>query len=134
MKTVTRESLSNIENYKEIFDIEFHHDHEIIEEDNGTIRWKADPNVKAMIGGVGSPVSLNDLWYLMFHTMGLTKNSEEVRKLYRDMGYSLSGYWEIFFWEMNNGQAPEYRKSQLRKKKRKSGKSTSGPAGDGLLG
>jgi hypothetical protein len=48
--------------------------------------------------------------------MGLNKNSEEVRKLYRDMGYSLSGYWEIFFWEVNNEDAPLYRKGKRKKK------------------
>jgi hypothetical protein len=41
--------------------------------------------------------------------MGLGKNDESVRKLYRDMGYSLSGYWEIFYWEMNNEDADQYR-------------------------
>jgi hypothetical protein len=125
MKTVTRESLMDVENYKEIFDIEFDHDHEVIMDENGTIRWKGDPNIQRMIPG---PVNLNDLWYIMFHTMGMTKNSEQVRKLYRDMGYSLSGYWEIFFWKMNNEKAPEYRKSQLRKKKTVSRKATSGSA------
>jgi hypothetical protein len=125
MEIVTRESLMDVENYKEIFDIEFHHNHEVIKDENGTIRWKGDPNIQRMIPG---PVNLNDLWYIMFHSMGMTKNSEQVRKLYRDMGYSLSGYWEIFFWEMNNELAPEYRKSQLRKKKDMSRKATSGSA------
>jgi len=45
---------------------------------------------------------------LMFMKMGLTKNSEPVRKLYRDMGYSLSGYWEIFYWDVNNEEAEDY--------------------------
>jgi hypothetical protein len=46
---------------------------------------------------------------MLFMRMGLTKNSEEVRKLYRDMGYSLSGYWEIFYWDMNNEDAHKYK-------------------------
>lgn len=125
MEIVTRESLMDVENYKEIFDIEFHHNHEVIKDGNGTVRWKADPFIQKMIPGT---MNLNDLWYIMFHSMGLTKNSEQVRKLYRDMGYSLSGYWEIFFWEMNNELSPEYRKSQLRKKKDMSRKATSGSA------
>jgi hypothetical protein len=28
--------------------------------------------------------------------------------MYRDMGYSLYGYWEIFYWEMNNDYAQDY--------------------------
>ena len=36
-------------------------------------------------------------------------NSEMWRKLYRDLGYSLFGYWEIFYWEANNEKAAEYK-------------------------
>jgi hypothetical protein len=112
MTIVTREEASEASaEYKEIFDKEWHHDHEIIRDANGTLRWKQDPKVREIIDkGI-----LNDLWYL-FHTMGLTKNSEEVRKIYRDMGYSLFGYWEIFFWEMNNENAKLYRKGKRKKK------------------
>jgi hypothetical protein len=104
MKTIERKSLYDVEDYQLIFETESHHDHEVIEDEHGTLRWKEDPMVCKIIDkGI-----LNDLWYL-FHTMGLTKNSEEVRKLYRDMGYSLSGYWEIFYWEVNNEDAENYR-------------------------
>ena len=122
---VTREELMDVDSYKEMFDIEFHHNHEIIRDQNGTIRWKGDP---AMANIISKTVNLNDLWYIMFFSMGLTKNSEEVRKLYRDMGYSLSGYWEIFFWEMNNEDADEYKKAQMRKKRAQQRKATSGSA------
>ena len=112
MKTISREEVALIdEDYKLIVDKEWHHDHEIITDDHGTIRWKENPKVREIIDkGI-----LNDLWYL-FHTMGLNKNSEEVRKLYRDMGYSLSGYWEIFYWEVNNEDARLYRKGKRKKK------------------
>ena len=112
MKVISREEAANAsEEYKEILDKEWHHDHEIIEDEQGTFRWKQDPKVREIIDkGI-----LNDLWYL-FHTMELNKNSEEVRKLYRDMGYSLFGYWEIFHWEMNNENAHLYRKGKRKKK------------------
>ncbi len=112
MKVISREEAANAsEEYKEILDKEWHHDHEIIEDEKGTFRWKENPKVSEIIDkGI-----LNDLWYL-FHTMGLNKNSEEVRKLYRDMGYSLFGYWEIFYWEMNNENAHLYRKGKRKKK------------------
>ena len=112
MTIVSREeAAATAEDYKEILDKECHHDHEIIRDDHGTLRWKENPKVREIIDkGI-----LNDLW-LLFHTMGLNKNSEEVRKLYRDMGYSLSGYWEIFFWKVNNEDAPLYRKGKRKKK------------------
>jgi len=110
MKIIDRKDLYDIEDYRLIFETESHHEHEVIEDEHGTLRWKTDPAVRAVIDkGI-----LNDLWVL-FMSMGLTKNSEEVRKLYRDMGYSLSGYWEIFYWDMNNEDAHKYKP---KKKKR----------------
>lgn len=94
----------DVEDYAEIFNNESHHKHRVIEDENGTLRWEEDPVVRRLINNIG----LNDLWVL-FMKMGLTKNSEEMRKLYRDMGYSLSGYWEIFYWEVNNEEAGNYR-------------------------
>ena len=94
----------DVEDYAEIFNSESHHKHRVIEDENGTLRWEEDP----VVGKTLDRVNLNDLW-LLFMKMGLTKNSEPVRKLYRDMGYSLSGYWEIFYWEVNNEEAGDYR-------------------------
>jgi len=105
MKTIKRKDI-DVPDYQEIFEKEAHHKHEIVEDDNGTLRWKQDEKVREILD---KSVNLNDLWYL-FHTMGMDKNSEHVRKLYRDMGYSLSGYWEIFYWEVNNSIAENYRK------------------------
>ena len=110
MKTIERKDLYDIEDYKLIFETESHHEHEVIEDEQGTLRWKSDPTVREVL----DRVNLNDIW-MLFYKMGLTKNSEEVRKLYRDMGYSLSGYWEIFYWEMNNEDARKYKP---KKKKR----------------
>jgi hypothetical protein len=103
MKEIRRQDLMDIEDYAEIFKKESHHVHRVIEDEHGTLRWEADPVVNEIV----DRVNLNDLW-LMFMKMGLTKNSEPVRKLYRDMGYSLSGYWEIFYWDVNNEAAEEY--------------------------
>jgi hypothetical protein len=110
MKEIDRKSLYDIQDYKLIFETESHHEHEVIEDEQGTVRWKVNPAVRAII----DKTNLNDLW-ILFMSMGLTKNSEEVRKLYRDMGYSLSGYWEIFYWDMNNEDAKKYKP---KKKKR----------------
>jgi hypothetical protein len=103
MKEIRRQDLMDIEDYAEIFNKESHHEHRVIEDEHGTLRWEADPTVTKTL----EKINLNDLW-LLFMKMGLTKNSEPVRKLYRDMGYSLSGYWEIFYWEVNNEEAEDY--------------------------
>lgn len=116
----------DVDNYREMFNVEFHHNHEIIRDEQGTVRWKADPRISEMIT---KTVNLNDLWYI-FHTMGLTKNDEKVRKLYRDMGYSLSGYWEIFFWSWNNEDCDKYKKEQMRKKRAHQRKVSSGSTTD----
>ena len=103
MKEIRRQDLMDIEDYAEIFNKESHHAHRVIEDEHGTLRWEEDPVVRKTL----DRVNLNDLW-MLFMKMGLTKNSEPVRKLYRDMGYSLSGYWEIFYWEVNNEDAEDY--------------------------
>jgi len=106
MKIITREEVSSInEGYKEVLDSEVHHNHELILDDHDVIRWKENAHVRKTL----DKINLNDLWVL-FHYMGLNKNSDSVRKLYRDMGYSLFGYWEIFYkterkthWSSANG-------------------------------
>jgi hypothetical protein len=111
MKTIDRKSLYDIPDYKLIFETESHHEHPVIVDEHDTVRWKEDKVVSALLS---NQINLNDLW-ILFRSMGLTKNSEEMRKLYRDMGYSLSGYWEIFYWETNNEDAGKYKQ---KKKKR----------------
>lgn len=48
-----------------------------------------------------------------FSKRGLTKNSEEVRALLRSIGYSLYGYWEIVYWEVNNSDVKSYIPNKL---------------------
>ncbi len=103
MEIVKRENIE-VTFYKQIFKKESHHDHPVVKDESGTLRWQSDPKIENLV----DRMNLNDLW-ILFHHMGLTKNSEEVRKLYRDMGYSLSGYWEVFYWGMNNEDADKYR-------------------------
>lgn len=96
IKEIKREDITD-ETYREILDCETHHNHSIIEDEGGTYRWKKNPRVRELVDKCG----LNELVELLF-SMGYDKNSEVFRKMYRDMGYSLYGYWEIFYWEMNN--------------------------------
>ena len=106
MKIVSIEEASKVsETFKEMLKTERHHNHDIVEV-NGILRWKENKEVRDLVGGQGK-INLNDLWEF-FYVMGLNKNSEFVRDVYRNMGYSLYGFWEIFYWDMNNEIACEY--------------------------
>lgn len=105
MKVITREEAAGkSEVYMIIFDTECHHDHEIVM-DGDVLRWKANPTVRHLID---ERIDLNYLINL-FHQMGYGKNSEVYRKLYRDMGYSLSGYYDVFYWDANNAEYEQYK-------------------------
>jgi len=101
MEIVKREDLP--EDYTEMMAAETHHDHEIVLVGD-VIRWKENPIVNALL----KELSLNFLCPLLGE-LGYGKNSEVYRKLYRDMGYSLSGYWEVFYWDWNNEDCAEYK-------------------------
>lgn len=103
MLFVKREDIDN-ELYQEIFKKETHHNHAILD-DGFRLRWEEDKRVNELIDKMG----LNYLIEL-FYRLGIDKNNEIYRKLYRDMGYSLEGYWEIFYWEVNNPEAHNYKK------------------------
>jgi hypothetical protein len=104
MKIVTRAEVSKTDQYyRLILKTEKHHDHPIIQDEHGVIRWQENKEVRETLQNI----SLNDLIQLLC-LLGYDKNSEVFRKLYRDMGYSLFGYWEIFYWEVNNEEAHKY--------------------------
>lgn len=93
------------EDYKEIILKEWmYHQHPIMVDGNGTLRWKKTLQIDSLISKCG----INEL-FLLLEIVGYGKNSEVYRKLYREMGYSLCGYWEVFYWEMNNEEASEYK-------------------------
>jgi hypothetical protein len=89
--------------YAEMMETETHHEHEIIEDEHGTIRWKEDPFIRRFT----DDCSLNDI-VQGFYAKGNNKNTESYRELYRKIGYSLSGYYDVFYWDMNNELADEY--------------------------
>jgi hypothetical protein len=92
------------DDYSQIMETEKHHSHEIIETESGVLRWKKDPLTDLLVG-CGD---LNDI-IMTLYGKGHDKNSEIYRELYRKMGYSLSGYWEVFYWEANNECAKDYK-------------------------
>lgn len=96
-------SMDDKDNYAEILERESHHDHELLIDDEGKLWWKENPEFVKLKEKIG----LDNLWKL-FESLGYDKNSEVIRNMYRHNGYSLFGYWEIFYWEMNNPIADEY--------------------------
>ena len=46
---------------------------------------------------------LNDLFI-----KGANKNDPRIRELYRWIGYSIFGYWEVFYWDWNNDCVDEW--------------------------
>lgn len=104
METISRDTFKDHELFEEIMRKESHHNHDIVDEGHGP-RWKEDPRVSKLVDDMGG---MNNVVAFMY-SIGLNKNSEEYRKLYRDIGYSIYGYWEIFYWDMNNEDAADYR-------------------------
>ncbi len=102
MTIINREDIKE-DTYREILDVETHHDHLIQKDAAGVLRWVQNDIVRDLV----DKLRLNEIW-LLFSELGLTKNDEILRKMYRDMGYSLFGYWEIFYWEVNNPDAGQY--------------------------
>jgi hypothetical protein len=106
METVSRDQVLETGDihYAAVLFSETHHDHEIIRDDSGVLRWKENHQATRLL----KRVDFNDL-VMLFHSLGYDKNSEVFRKLYRDIGYSLSGYWEVFYWDANNPDYLDYK-------------------------
>ncbi|HTJ52552.1 MAG TPA: hypothetical protein VL443_23995 [Cyclobacteriaceae bacterium] len=101
--------IDSVPEYKKILRNEPHHKHEIIIDDDDVIRWKANPSVRKLI----DDSQLLNEFLVLFNLLGVKKNHELYRKLYRDMGYSLSGYHEIFYWDVNNPFCDDYKANAL---------------------
>lgn len=101
MQIIEREDLPS--EYQEMMKTEQHHNHKIIKDDKGTLRWEQD----TFIDRYSEAVGLN-LICGAFRSKKINKNNEIYREFYRRLGYSLSGYWEIFYWDFNNDEAHLY--------------------------
>ena len=88
---------------KNMLETEQHHGHEIVNI-NGRLRWKEYPVVSQIV----DDCHLNKI-IILFLILGIRKNSEAYRKLYRYMGYSLNGYWKVFYCSINNPKAHKYK-------------------------
>lgn len=96
MKILSRKDLPA--DYDELMKTEQHHEHEIVMVDN-IIRWKANEGVRELVDSC----DLNHI-ILDMQINGIDRNHEVYRRLYRNMGYSLSSYWDA----IDNPEADEY--------------------------
>ena len=103
MKKILRKNIYE-KHFREILDTETHHSHKIVKNSDGKLTWEENPDTRSIL----NKVSINDIVALLV-SLGYDKNSEVYRKLYRDMGYTLNEYWEIFYWDMNNPDVKKYR-------------------------
>lgn len=91
------------EDYTEMMKTEQHHQHEIVRDSRGKLKWKEDPFTKDLVDTCG----LTNIREALERS-GVNKNSEICRELYRRMGYPIEGYWEVFYCELNNPNANLY--------------------------
>ncbi len=77
--------------------------HQLYVDKHDTIRWVENPIREKEIMDI---YRAGDLSQLFMH--GADKNTAIIRELYKCIGYSLCGFWEIFYWEVNNERANEY--------------------------
>jgi hypothetical protein len=93
--------------WQELFQTETHHNHEIEQSESGKYFWKPAPLIQKQVQKIG----LNEIVDFLY-LMGFGRNSEVMRSLMRNIGYSIHGYWEIFYCETNNPNAPNYQKKK----------------------
>ena len=82
---------------------ETHHNHVLIEDKDGIIKWKEDPMVTKIL----EKINLGHLLDL-FRVLGLNKNSEVWRHLYRCIGFSIHAYYDVFYHKLNNPDHLDY--------------------------
>tara|TARA_R110000851_G_scaffold72413_3_gene160441 strand:+ start:913 stop:1452 length:540 start_codon:yes stop_codon:yes gene_type:complete len=97
MKYIERIDLP--EDYHEMMRTENHHDHKIIVDDTGVIRWEQDEDADR-------PFEELMAWFCKHK---ISKNHETYRLTYRNMGFSLSGYYDVFYCTMNNDICHHYK-------------------------
>lgn len=89
-KIIPREKLLKNKGFefKDMLKKEAHHADEIVLGEDGKYYWKENPITRALV----SKISFGKVWEMM-DLMGYGRNSEHVRRLVREYGYSLMGYW-----------------------------------------
>jgi hypothetical protein len=73
-------------------------DHEVIQTEDETFRFKPDPLYSLLM----DVTDLNELWVKAGESGEITV--EDMKEFYQKSGYSLEGYWEIFSGEAVLGE------------------------------
>lgn len=66
----------------------------LVEDDHGTLRFPENPIINDLLDAPGSGLDMNEIWRRGY-------DREHLMAFYRDIGYSLFGFWEVFGWDMN---------------------------------
>jgi len=81
---------------------------------NGTIRFEEKPErAKEIMDSVGAK-DLNEFYEIYYDQFTPdydepAKNNKLFRELYKCRGYSINGFWEVFYWEMNNEDVDDFK-------------------------
>ena len=103
MEKLSKHEVAAIDkDYAEIFRKE-KHDHAIVLDALERIRWEINPEVANEVARLGL------VGYLHSNGISLDKNGEAIRKVYRDIGTSLSAYYSTFYCHWNNDKVKKYR-------------------------
>jgi len=72
-------------------------DHPIILDDHGTYRYQARPTIRWL----ADKINLNDMWGYFMPQLDDPTIIDDFMQFYRDIGYSLHGYEEIWAEELD---------------------------------
>lgn len=96
---------------KKILQKEKNHNHRIYIDKFGKLRWEEDDEILKIY----NKIQMNDI-IIFLRKNNIDKSSDIYRALYRSIGYSIYGYWEIFYWDMNNPECDDYKCSEMTEK------------------
>lgn len=106
MKTLTRKEVSDMaEHYRVVLETESYHDHELVEDEIGRPKWRENPETWVMVEEIG----LTNVSKVL-NQLGYGKETEVMKKLFRDMGYLLEGYYELFYWDSSGKRIDNHEK------------------------
>ena len=75
-------------------------EYNVVADEQGVLRFEVNNLIREMVdqGIEGNGVGPNEMWMLFFRNKCTL---DEIMEVYRMMGYSLHGFWEVFGWEEN---------------------------------
>lgn len=77
-----------------LWQAQFAKDHPVYRDQENVLRYEPNPLIMWMLEHANGQISLNDMWIAFLR--GDTFTRDEFMEFYRDIGYSLSGFDEIW--------------------------------------